>query len=131
MQRSRELLALAVTGITLFLLVSVLTYHEDLPPAKAPAGHNLCGSVGFLAARFLLHYFGWASLVFVVALGTEAVRLWRGSQTRTLQEKLPGLVLFVVVLAGVFYEDHFTLLLVATVMIYMIAALGLTEESAP
>jgi ABC-type branched-subunit amino acid transport system permease subunit len=32
------------------------------------------------------------------------------------------------VLTGFFYEDHFTLLLVATVMIYMVAALGLTVQ---
>ena len=37
-------------------------------------------------------------------------------------------IVAVLVLAGVFYEDHFTLLLVATVMIYMIAALGLTVQ---
>ncbi len=34
----------------------------------------------------------------------------------------------VLVITGYFYEDHFTLLLVATVMIYTVAALGLTVQ---
>jgi ABC-type branched-subunit amino acid transport system permease subunit len=34
----------------------------------------------------------------------------------------------VIVLAGFFAEDHFTLLMIATVMIYMVAALGLTVQ---
>jgi len=51
---------------------------------------------------------------------------------RSFTEREGGMNLIVIVavlvLAGVFYEDHFTLLLVATVMIYMIAALGLTVQ---
>lgn len=38
------------------------------------------------------------------------------------------IVAAVLVVAAVFHEDHFTLLLVATVMIYMTAALGLTVQ---
>ena len=37
-------------------------------------------------------------------------------------------ILAVLVLAGFFHDDHFTLLLVATVMIYMVASLGLTVQ---
>ncbi|MGI9450939.1 MAG: branched-chain amino acid ABC transporter permease [Geminicoccaceae bacterium] len=39
-----------------------------------------------------------------------------------------AIVVAVIVLALVFHEDHFTLLLIATVMIYMTASLGLTVQ---
>jgi ABC-type branched-subunit amino acid transport system permease subunit len=55
-----------------------------------------------------------------------------GRLRRSFTEREGGMslvaVIAVLVLTGVFYEDHFTLLLVATVMIYMIAALGLTVQ---
>jgi ABC-type branched-subunit amino acid transport system permease subunit len=55
-----------------------------------------------------------------------------GRFRRSFSEREGGMNLVmlvaVLVLTGVFYEDHFTLLLVATVMIYMVAALGLTVQ---
>ncbi len=55
-----------------------------------------------------------------------------GRVRRSFTEREGGMnvvvIVAVLVMTGVFYEDHFTLLLIATVMIYMIAALGLTVQ---
>jgi ABC-type branched-subunit amino acid transport system permease subunit len=69
---------------------------------------------------------GAAALLGAAKLGM----LGRFRRSFTAREGGMNLVVIaaVLVLAGVFYEDHFTLLLVATVMIYMIAALGLTVQ---
>ena len=69
---------------------------------------------------------GAAALLGAAKLGM----LGRFRRSFTVREGGMNLVVIVavLVLAGVFYEDHFTLLLVATVMIYMIAALGLTVQ---
>ena len=69
---------------------------------------------------------GAAALLGAAKLGI----LGRFRRSFTAREGGMNLVVIVavLVLAGVFYEDHFTLLLVATVMIYMIAALGLTVQ---
>jgi ABC-type branched-subunit amino acid transport system permease subunit len=70
---------------------------------------------------------GAAAVVIVAARTGLLARFGRAFAEREAA-MYAAIVVAVLAVAGVFHEDHFTLLLVATVMIYMTAALGLTVQ---
>jgi len=99
-ERTREILALGTLGVSAFLAAAMVSYHEDLPPAREPGVQNVCGPIGYAAARFLFHHLGLSAYLIVIALALEALRLWRGARYRSLLEKLPALLLFAVALSA-------------------------------
>ena len=83
------------------LLAAMLTYREHLPPGEEPALANVCGSIGAFLAGTLLHKFGLVAYLFALAIAVEGLRLFRSERERSMVQRLPGLLLFAIVLAAV------------------------------
>jgi S-DNA-T family DNA segregation ATPase FtsK/SpoIIIE len=79
----REAAMLACVGVTLFLLVSLISFHPDdagwnssgtgLPP------RNLAGSVGAWIADLLLSLFGYVAFLLPWGIFVAGIRLYRGA----------------------------------------------------
>ncbi len=61
----KEIIGIALLGLFLFVLVSLLSYHPFDPSpnsATSEAVRNFCGRAGSYTADFLVQYFGWHEL---------------------------------------------------------------------
>jgi DNA segregation ATPase FtsK/SpoIIIE, S-DNA-T family len=88
-------------GAGLFLLGAMATYREDVVPFAEGGWHNVCGSIGFHAARLLLTHLGYAAFLIPLALLGEGSRLFRGASGRPLWVRTVGILLFAATLAAV------------------------------
>ena len=96
----------SMAGITLF---AVLFLHADTQPEVMGL------TAGAVAALFLLARFGWNAL----AIASFA------NHGRTAQASV---VAGVLILAAVFYDQHFPLLMLASVLLYIVVCLGLNLQ---
>lgn len=107
-------------------------------PAGKPLWHALVGAViTTVYVILLLKVEDQNEVIGLLVAGAVAVLAltWSGhlsgvGQTLHSREGMLNLlvVLGVLVVAGYFYDDHFTLLMVATVMLYVLATLGLNLQ---
>ncbi len=104
-ERTREIVALALIGVGLFLAAAMLSYREELPPRGDAGTANVCGAVGAFFGGVLLRTFGLASYLVVFALVVEGIRLFLRSEHRSLILRLPGVLMFMAMLAAAF--SHF------------------------
>jgi DNA segregation ATPase FtsK/SpoIIIE-like protein len=94
-------------GAGLFLLGAMATYREDVGlhavrgDAGAPGWHNVCGTVGFVAARLLLTHLGYAAFLIPLALLGEGWRQLRAAEGRPVWLRTVGILLFCATLAAV------------------------------
>src|SRR5262245_30423241 len=81
------------------------TYREDVglrgAAFGAPGWHNVCGSVGFVAARLLLTHLGYAAFLIPLALLGEGWRQLRAEEGRPVWLRAVGILLFCATLAAV------------------------------
>ncbi|HEX4130929.1 MAG TPA: DNA translocase FtsK [Pirellulales bacterium] len=96
--RKRDLVALALTALGLFLALSLATYHPADPPSTLvwPAhakAQNLCGRAGALVAHALLETLGWGAWYSVVSLAGVVVVLGRNRDISDGRMRLAGWML--------------------------------------
>jgi len=96
----------SMAGVTLF---AVLFLHAESQTAVMGL------TLGAAAALYLLARFGWN------ALATASF----AAHSRTAQASV---VIGVLVIAAVFYDQHFPLLMLATVLLYIVVCLGLNLQ---
>ncbi|HZM00482.1 MAG TPA: DNA translocase FtsK 4TM domain-containing protein, partial [Planctomycetota bacterium] len=89
--RQREIAALVLLGLTLFLLLAFATAYD---------GDNLCGPTGEWIASLLLGSFGWAAWLIVACLGLWGGTLFARVQPDSFTIRVSGLVLCLVALAA-------------------------------
>ena len=105
--RSSRFTSIAWFGAGLFLLGAMATYREDVGlhavrgDAGAPGWHNVCGTVGFVAARLLLTHLGYAAFLIPLALLGEGWRQLRAAEGRPVWVRTVGILLFCATLAAV------------------------------
>ncbi len=97
---------ISMAGVTLF---AVLFLHAESQSAIL----GLC--IGMAVALFLLARFGWNALATASFAG----------HSRTAQASV---VAGVLVIAAVFYDQHFPLLMLASVLLYIVVCLGLNIQ---
>ncbi|MBK8096479.1 MAG: DNA translocase FtsK [Planctomycetes bacterium] len=99
-ERARELIALALCGVCLFALLSLVTFHLATHDGVIPGnGYNLGGTVGYLLAHGFSLVFGLASWVpFLVVLGA-ALALFRNKTCERLVVKAIGTLMFTAMIA--------------------------------
>ncbi len=76
-----DLLAITLLVVTVFLLLSLGTYHPSDPPTSLvfparTAPLNLCGIYGSTAAQTMVHLFGFGAYVLVGSMGIATVMLF-------------------------------------------------------
>jgi ABC-type branched-subunit amino acid transport system permease subunit len=107
-------------------------------PARAPARVPLAGAIGIAAVTVFAWAFlhaesqaavGWIAAAAVVSVlgAARAGALRRAAQGALANERMTGLglALSLALLIAAFHEDHFTLLLLARVLVIAMACLGL------
>ncbi|HET6163567.1 MAG TPA: DNA translocase FtsK [Planctomycetota bacterium] len=107
--RSSRFTSVAWFGAGLFLLGAMATYREDVglhavrgdAGYGAPGWHNVCGTVGFVAARLLLTHLGYAAFLIPLALLGEGWRQLRAAEGRPVWLRTVGILLFCATLAAV------------------------------
>ncbi|HWB00900.1 MAG TPA: DNA translocase FtsK 4TM domain-containing protein, partial [Pirellulales bacterium] len=72
--RQRDLVALALGALALFLALALATYDPADPPSSVvypvhAKAHNVCGRAGALVAFVLLEGLGWGAWYLVASLG--------------------------------------------------------------
>ncbi len=82
--RLREVLSLALFGITLFMLLASLSFGR---------ADNLCGPTGEILAGGLLLNFGYASYLLIFVLGVWSVLLFARLESDSISLRISGLVL--------------------------------------
>src|SRR5262245_10344556 len=89
--RRREIAALVLLGLTVFLLLAFATSY---------GGSNLCGPTGEWVASLLLGSFGWAAWLIVACLGLWGGTLFARVQPDSFTIRVSGLVLCLVALSS-------------------------------
>ncbi|HEY2525365.1 MAG TPA: DNA translocase FtsK 4TM domain-containing protein [Candidatus Binataceae bacterium] len=91
---ARELLALALLGLAVFGVLSLVSAAAGRKP-------NLCGILGDAAAAAASGALGLQAYLLAVLVAVLAIRVWSGASARTLmRESLGGAVLLVALSAG-------------------------------
>ena len=76
-----DLVAITLLIVTVFLLLSLGTYHPSDPPTSLvfparTAPLNLCGIYGSTAAQTMVHLFGFGAYILVGSMGIATVMLF-------------------------------------------------------
>jgi hypothetical protein len=102
-ERSKELGSVLWLGAGLFLLAAMLSFRDAVLPAVAESWRNVCGRVGFVAARALLGAFGYAAFLIPITFLSEGVRLFRRASARPMALRTLWMALFMPILATVLH----------------------------